>query len=228
MKPAVFADAVIALLLLLSLLAGAKRGMLKSLAGVVIVLAALWGASLLANRFADDVAVKLQPVLQQQIEQRMQTSLSQPSATAAAASGDARQIQQVLRSVGLVGQTVLQTASDAVKNATATMAQAAAAGMVHTIAYALVYLISFLLLWLLLSLLTIPLHLATRIPGLHALNAIGGAVLGIVIGGLLIFLGVWILQLTGLLPTDSAVIQDSVLLRFFAENSPLSVITALA
>lgn len=226
MKPAIFADAVIALLLLLSLLSGAKRGMLKSLAGVVVVLAALLGASLLANRFADDVAVKLQPVLQQKIEQRMQSSLSQPDAVSAAASGDTQQIQNVLRSVGLVGQSVLQKATDAVKNATASLAQAAADGMVHTIAYALVYLVSFLLLWLLLSLLTIPLHLATQLPGLHALNAIGGAVLGLAMGGLLLFLAVWLLRCTGLLLTDD-LIQDSVLLRFFAENSPVSVIASL-
>ena len=78
------------------------------------------------------------------------------------------------------------------------------------------------LLWLLMK----PVELVVKLPLLRTVNAVGGGALGLVWGALLVFLAVWLLQRFDILLTPDMV-EDSALLRFFATNSPLSLLTSL-
>ena len=61
------ADMVIAAVLVLAVVIGAWKGLVKSLAGVVIVVAAFIGASFVANALAEPVADWLGPVIEEKI-----------------------------------------------------------------------------------------------------------------------------------------------------------------
>ena len=70
------------------------------------------------------------------------------------------------------------------------------------------------------------LHLFTKLPVVHGVNALLGGVLGLVKGALLVFLAVWVLQKLQLLVTPELV-DKTVLLKFFARNSPIDLIAKL-
>ena len=83
-----------------------------------------------------------------------------------------------------------------------------------------------LVLLLVLSLLIKPLELATKLPGLRTLNALGGGLLGLIKGLLLVFFAVWVLRKLQLLITPQ-LMEESMFLPFFVNNSPLSLLTGL-
>ena len=80
-----------------------------------------------------------------------------------------------------------------------------------------------LALWLLMK----PLNLlATKLPLVSKVNAMGGGLLGLICGGLLLFALVWVMLRFGLLLTQELV-DGTVLLKFFATNTPLGLLAAL-
>jgi len=66
----IWMDIVIAAVLVLSVVIGIKRGLLKSLAGVIIMILSFMGASWAANMLSGPVAKWLQPMLQETILQK--------------------------------------------------------------------------------------------------------------------------------------------------------------
>ena len=103
---------------------------------------------------------------------------------------------------------------------------AVADSVAKSVAYALVYLAAFLVLLLVVWLLLRPVYLVVKLPVLRTINAVAGGALGLVWGALLVFLAVWLLQRFDVYLTQDMV-ERSMLLRFFATNSPLSLLTSL-
>ena len=64
-------DAILAAVLVGLVWLGAKRGLMKSLAGVISVGAAFFGASWCANRFVTPVSRWLEPLLRESIQQKL-------------------------------------------------------------------------------------------------------------------------------------------------------------
>jgi hypothetical protein len=224
-KAALIADIVLALLLALFLLRGGRRGLVRSLAGLIIVVVALFGSSYLADQFSPKVADWLEPKLQtkieQQVRQTMDTSQIQDSSVNRTAD-----LKELLNKLNVDTQKIVTDAKEKVQETAVSLTTTAMRSVLDSVAYALTYLLAFLLLTLLGKLLIQPLHLATRLPGLHAVNALGGAALGLAGGAMLLFLAVWLLLKCNLLLTQEMV-KDSTILKFFAENSPITIITSL-
>ena len=107
-----------------------------------------------------------------------------------------------------------------------TLLSAVVSTVLRSVAYAVVYLVSFLLLLLLLRLLLAPLHLFTKLPVVHGINAVMGGALGLVKGALLLFFAVWLLRRLQIWITPE-LISQTYILRFFAEHSPMELITSL-
>ena len=79
------------------------------------------------------------------------------------------------------------------------------------------------LLWLLMK----PLNaIVTRLPLVSTVNGLGGAALGLVCGGLTLFVAVWAMQRFGWLLTPE-LIDGTTLLKFFATQTPLGLLAAL-
>ena len=76
------------------------------------------------------------------------------------------------------------------------------------------------------QLLLAPLHLFTKLPVVHGINAVLGGALGFVKGALLLFFAVWLLRRLQLWITPE-LISQTYILRFFAEHSPMELITSL-
>ena len=87
----------------------------------------------------------------------------------------------------------------------------------------LIILILLVLLWLLMK----PLNaIVTRLPLVSTVNGLGGAALGLVCGGLTLFVVVWAMQRFGWLITPELV-EKTPLLKFFATHTPLGLLATL-
>lgn len=209
-------DIIIIAILVLCVVIGAHRGLLQSLAGVVIVVVAFFGASLAADALAPSVAEWIGPMVEESIHEKLlQTD------TADAGS----MLKEFHFSSGNL-QNMVKEVMDKAAQTGMSLLNAVAESVTHSVAYALVYFISFLILLIVLWLAMKPLKLMTRLPGLHVLNCIGGGALGLVWGTLLTFLAVWLMLRFDWLLTPE-MIESSPVLRFFTENSLLSLLTSL-
>lgn len=213
---ALIADVVIALLLVAAAAIGAWKGLVKSLAGVIIVVTAFIGASFVANALAEPVAQWLGPVIEERIVEKLTTENT----------ADAQSMLEAFHFDGESLQQMVDEVTGKVKETGMELLHAVTDSVAYSVAYAAVYLVAFLLLLLVVWLLLKPVHLLVKLPVLRTVNALGGCALGLVWGVLLVFLAVWLLQRFDLLLT-AEMVENSLLLHFFANNSPLSLLTSL-
>ena len=146
------ADIVIAVVLVLAVIIGARKGLVKSLAGVVIVLAAFIGASFVANALAEPVADWLGPVIEENILDKLaseDTTDAESMLSAFHFRGESLQqmVDEVLEKVKETGMDLLSAVTDSVA---------------QSVAYAVVYLVAFLALLLVLWLLMKPVYLLVK------------------------------------------------------------------
>lgn len=215
---AVIADVVIAAVLLAGIVLGARRGLLQSLAGVVIVVVAFFCAAWVARRFADPVAQWLQPILEQRLTRKIENQ-----SVSTASAGD------MLALFGFTGRSLtelVKTVTDQAIQTGRTLLEEVVGSVIHSIAYTVIYILAFLVLYLALKLLLKPLDLASKLPGLRTLNGLGGAALGFTEALLLLYLAVWVLQKLQLIITPQ-LLEESMFLKFFVNYSPISLITSL-
>ena len=206
----VFADILVLAALIAAAWLGARRGLLKSLAGLLIVVVALLGASWAADHLSEPVARWIEPRVTQRVEQKIEESHA----------ADAGQMLQAFSFRGSGLQKMLDTVHQRVQQTGETVIRAVAQSIARSVAGTAVYVVVFLILMK-------PLNaLVTRLPLVSTVNGLGGAALGLVCGGLTLFVAVWAMQRFGWLLTPE-LIDNTTLLKFFATQTPLGLLAAL-
>ena len=213
----VIADILVLAALIVAAVVGARRGLLKSLAGLLIVVVSLLGAAWAADHLSEPVMRWVEPRVTQRVEQIVQNS--QPA--------DASQMLQALSFRGDGLQKMLNNVQQQVQETGETLIRAVVLSVTRSVADTVVYAVSFLVLLALLWLLMKPLNaIVTRLPLISTVNGLGGAALGLVCGGLTLFVAVWAMQRFGWLLTPE-LIDGTTLLKFFATQTPLGLLAAL-
>ena len=230
-------DVVILILLLLTAWKGYRRGFVLTLCSLLAVFVAFIGATVISSQLARPMSRLIQPALERSITQVLEeqthavfpppetSEASQPPALSDAFSGeeglDALQASSLYQHFIQPIQDAIQ---DGVMEVTTSAARAVADYLALELTRMFLFLVSFalvLLLWLLLSRV---LDLACKLPVLSTLNHWSGAALGLVKGGLIVFILCWLLR--GSLISQAAV-EGTVLLRFFCTHTPLSLLAPL-
>lgn len=210
----IWIDLVIVGALLLGLGIGAKRGFLQTLGGVAAMVVSFIGAGIAAATLSGTVAKWIRPLLEKKIQ-------------GSGIGGD--NAASMVEQAGFFGETaqrIADSVGDLVQQTKESLVTAVTDGIAQSIAYALVYLAAFVILMLLCRLVLRALKLVGRLPGLHALDLVGGGALGLAVSALLVYFAVWLLQRLQLVITADMV-QQSALLRFFVEHSPMDWFTSL-
>ena len=242
-------DGVILIFLIVCMVRGAKRGLILALCSLLAVFVAFAGASVAAKELSPHLSNALQPRIESAILTRLDgdydaisdpDSSQSPAPTAPQATdpapsdpegetedGGLDSVLDAIRGLGIYESVVehIQTAVDnGFHQAAAQVAAAASAELADSIAYLVVFVLSFvviLLLWLLLS---HALDLVARLPVLHSLNGLGGALLGLLKGAIILFVIAWVLQFFGRIFPEE-VVRQTVLLNFFLNTNPLSLLS---
>ena len=225
------ADGLVLAVLVLFACRGARRGLVLSLCGLIAVLVAFAGASILACRLSPVVAGALEPRFASAIEEQLNASLQAQAEAGEQAILSAEDVPlegvlEALREMGFY-ETLIDSVDRAVESgvtaAAAGAAAAVAAAVAQSAAYLLLFLLGFFLILLAWRLLSQALDLVARLPGLHFLNKTAGAIFGLVQGGIVLFVAAWLLQFFGqLLPAE--LVGQTVLLKFFMTTNPFSLL----
>ena len=181
------------------------------------IVVALLGASWAADHLTEPVAQWIEPRVTQRVEQKIEESHA----------ADAGQMLQALSFRGDSLQKLLDTVSQRVQETGESLIRAVSLSVARSVASTAVYVVVFLILLVLLWLLMKPLNaIVTRLPLISTVNGLGGAALGLVCGGLTLFVAVWAMQRFGWLRTPE-LIDSTTLLKFFATQTPLGLLAAL-
>lgn len=213
-------DIVLGAILFIGTMFGLKRGLIRSLAGIVVLIVALVGSCLIAKHFTPAVTAWLEP--------RMETRMIEKYA--GEVKGDysiAQGLKDRLRELN-IGSDFLneleEKMGDKMQEVKEDTVRLAATNLAGTVAYAMLFGLSFGILSLLLGVLVNALDIFSKIPVIHLLNHLGGAVLGLLKDALILYVVVWVLRRLGIFFTED-MIENSTILRFFANFNPLDLLT---
>lgn len=223
MTTPVIIDAIAVAVLALFGILGAWKGLLRTLAGLLIVVLSLAGAGIIASALSAPAAKLIAPAIEKRIEARLDEAIREKRPDA----GREETLAELLDLLG-VDQTRRETLTDraekSVRDTGASLAAALVESLAQSVLYGVLYMLSFLLLSVALHLLVRMLDAVLKLPGLHGLNALGGGLVGLAEGALLLFLAVWVLRLVGV-SFDAE--EGSRIFRFFTVYTPLDALKFL-
>ena len=223
MTTAVIIDAIVVVLLLAFAIRGARQGLVRALAGLVMVIVALVGAGMIATTFSGPAAKLATPLIEKQIEKKIDAAMAESAPSSPAAEDS--QLEEILSLLGLdtvVRDSMAEKAKDTVRDTGVSVAAAVVTSIAQSIIYGVLYILSFVALTVLLHVLFKAMGLLTKLPGIHSLNALGGGLLGLIEGALLLFLAVWAARRLGV---SFEAEPFANILAVFTTHTPLSVLT---
>ena len=138
------------------------------------------------------------------------------------------QVNEMLAQLGIdpaVAAVLVESALERMADSGMTLVEALVDVVLETVVHAVVFLLAFVLLNIVLRIVLAALGLVLMLPGLRTLNSLGGAAVAFVEAVLLLFLMVWVARRCAMDVT--ALSEGTVLLRFFVNNTPLSVLNLL-
>ena len=211
---------------------GAHRGLFRALAGLAVVIVALVGAAVIANALAAPAARLVTPLIRESIETRVDEAMAQQSQEVQMPEEDVDEgfaIEDLLALMGLdedVRNSLASQTQEKIQDTGVSLAMAVVESLAQSILYAALFLVSFVGLTILLKLLIRAMDLVLQLPGLHLVNSLGGAVIGLIEGALVLFLAIWVLRRFGVsFETDT--VSATHILKFFATHTPLSALSLL-
>ena len=184
------ADVLVGAALLIFLLVGAKRGLMRSRMGIAVIALALLGAGWCASRFAEPVCQWLVPLIEKRMAERSPLA--------------GLNIHLPAFLSGLIG-SIREAGHDFIVNAILEM--------IRPIVNAAIYVITFILLVVVLKLVSKLLRIVEKLPVIHSCNKLGGAVLGLLSGIAVVFVILWAAEQFGWLPIET--LQGSHFAKFF-------------
>ena len=229
MTTAVIIDAIVVVVLLVFTIRGARQGLVRALAGLVMVIVALVGAGMIAATFSGPAARLAAPVIQKHITSRVEEAITVQTGAALEEAGEETQMEGLLALLGLdedVRNSLAEQAEERVRETGASIVSAVVESLVGSIAYGVLFILAFLALLLLLHVLVGAMDLVMKLPLLHGLNSLGGGVLGLAEGALVLFLAVWAARRLGI-SFETETLAEAHILRIFTTNTPLGLLSFL-
>ena len=234
MDNAIIIDVVFAGVLVVGYAVGAKRGLFKSLMGLVVVFAAMLGAALIANIVTPPVVDLLCP----KIEEKMVTQfLDEHGEELDEAEEQKNTLVDTLRSLGLpeeLMEKLILPAQQAAGNLKERVTEAYREAISESIrsivtetVHAAALLISFLLLSIVLRFAVRVLDHVFDLPVLDTVNNVGGGVVGVAEAAMLLFVAARVLSGINA-ETFGALAEKTKLYAFFLNHSPLSLLNTLS
>lgn len=221
MTTPVIIDVIMAVVLIAAVIYGAHRGLFRALAGLAVVIVALVGAARLVT-----------PLIREQIETKVDEAMARQSQEVQMPEEDVDEgfaIEDLLALMGLdedVRNSLASQTQEKIQDTGVSLVMAVVESLAQSILYAALFLVSFVGLTILLKLLIRAMDLVLQLPGLHLVNSLGGAVIGLIEGALVLFLAIWVLRRFGVsFETDT--VSATHILRFFATHTPLSALSLL-
>lgn len=202
MTTPVIIDLIAAALLLGFTLAGARRGLFRTLAGLLIVVLAMTGARYAAAQAAPRAVELLTPAVERRIQKQLDQTLPEAEdllpgqMPGEPVSG----VEELLEALGVRGRRLEDLADQArerIRDTGASALTAVAMSAAESFLYSLIYILVFGLLTAALRLAARAMDLMMRLPVLHTANALCGALAGALEGLLMVLILFLLLRTLG-------------------------------
>ena len=208
---------------------GYKRGLVGGVAGILAIVIALFGSSLLSSAYAHEVVPALEPFVDGYIDSQKtrdevlerlgygNSDLSLEDILAQDSSLRYDYAYECMERIGFYEKRSEEMATKAVAYADSenvSMTEAVVAVLCRTITHVGGLMLAFLLILIFLITIANVGNLSFRLPNMETLDEIGGAVLGFVKGFIYCVLLCWVLSFFGLI-IGKGTMSDTVLGRFF-------------
>ena len=225
-------DIAVAAVLLFFLWQGYRKGFILTLCGFLAVFVAFIGATLISDALAKPVAQAIVPVVENGIHNALEQSIQD---TASAAGSQVPIPEQLPLSDVLdalqgsplfhtLAESFQQAVNDGVETVAANAAQALAEYVAQQIARTVLFVLAFVAVLAAWFVLSHTLDLAFKLPVLSTLNHWAGAGVGLIKGGLILFIAAWLLK-GSFIPPQA--VEHTYLLKFFCTASPFSILAIL-
>lgn len=204
-------DLIAAAVLLGFVLLGARRGLFRTLAGVVMIVLAMTGARMAADAIAPAAAEYLTPVVERRIQRQLDEALPQvPAAAGEMPEDDAVGPEELLGLLGIGDERLPDLAEEIreeVRDTGASLLTAAARSVAEPLLYGVFYVLAFAAAMVLLRLAAKVLDQVLKLPVLHGANALGGAAAGFLEGALVLLVLTLVLRNFGVSLEESRILQ---------------------
>lgn len=225
-------DLLIVAVIALFALLGWHKGLVLTLCGVLVVFVAYFGASFVSETFSDDLAVLIQPAIQNRLDTVVEASFPADSEPVHSSllpdfsdpqdqepdpvSASLEQVMAALRGSALLTgmyETLVRAVTDGAVKVVTSASAAVAHYLACQISRAGLFFLTFFLIVVVWSLLSRALDLACRLPVLRSFNEIGGLLLGLLKGIFILLAAVGLVTLLGIVPEE--VSEQTFLYRYF-------------
>lgn len=202
---------------------GTRRGLIMTLASLVVTVLAMVGAPMAADQLSPSVAYMIEPAIQNAVQTNVDQALANNTASETFSLEEGSLLEQLVSSEFYqhFAQSAQQSVEQGIQEATHTVAVTVAESLAQSMAWLAVYVIAFALIIVLGNLLARVLDLAAMLPGLRFVNKSLGGVCGLLKGlvtvAVVVSLGVGF----GLIPAES--VDGSALLRLFSSFGTVSL-----
>ena len=145
MTAPVIIDAVVVLILVGFTIFGVKRGLLQTLAGLVIAVVALVGAGMIAATFSGPLARLAAPLIEHRIEQKVDAAIEKQTAQMPEAETEL-EIEPLLALLGLdkdVRGSLVKKTEETVRDTGVSVATAVVTSIAQSMIYGVLYILSF-------------------------------------------------------------------------------------
>ncbi len=224
-------DIVLLVIVALSTWSGYRRGLIGGIAGILAVIIALFGGSLLSSAYSHEVVPVMQPFADGYIDSQnirddvLETlgygysDLSLEDILARDPSLRTSYAEECMKLMGMYPDRAEEMAQKSVEYAernNVSMTEAVVTVLCDTVSFVGGLTLAFLLILILLVAIGNIGNLSFRLPNLELVDEIGGAVLGFVKGFLYCALLCWVLSFMGLI-IGKDTLESTTLARFFLQ-----------
>ena len=224
-------DIVLLVIVALCTWTGYRKGLIAGIAGILAVIIALFGGSLLSSAYSREVVPVLEPFVDGYIDSQNTrddileklnygySDLSLEDILARDSSLRYSYAEECMKTVGIYQDRAEEMARTAVETADrngVSMTDAVVAVLCNTASFVGGLTVAFLLILILLVAIGNIGNLSFRLPNLELLDEIGGAVLGFVKGFLYCVLLCWLLSFLGLI-IGKDTLESTTLAQFFLQ-----------
>ena len=239
MKIGLIIDLAVVVLLLFLGWNGFKNGLIRSIIGVLVVVIALYGATLVAKMYSGEFSGMFKPFLSGMLER----STAQVTGSYDGEEGgpltttvtveNKDDVYEVcfatLRNLGLsegAASRLADTVKEGVEVSGRSFNQFLTETVCDRVAYVCVFLLAFIILGAVLAIIGNTIDIVFTLPGLGVVDSILGAILGLAKGFLIVMAVAMFLRYTGLLLKDN-VVRDSYFVSKLLNNNPIANLIGL-
>lgn len=205
---------------------GYRKGLILTVAGLLVLVIAIWGGTKVADKFADVVVEKVTPLINWVSDDATEDAMSQNGRTGSPMdkSTITTIAERAFSTLGVFNGETEKMADRVYNNMTKTgesIRSSISSVFVRTLCWVLLFIFGFTVVALLLTLLAHFISMLFTLPGLKMVDTIGGLASGLLYGMLILFAIGWMMRFLGLIiPTD--LVEGTFFLRFFVTVNPLS------